>query len=566
MRGTLYYGDCLTVMQDMNLGSVDLIYLDPPFNSNRSYNAIYKDATGRPLPDQIDAFCDMWTLDEEREEVIRFMPVLLRQAGVDDSAARLWQLWMNALRGTQPRLLAYLSYMTERLVQMKPLLKPTGSVYLHCDPTASHYIKVIMDAIFGHDNFKNEIIWRRTNAHPLSIRKFESITDTILYYSRGHRFVFNGDRSPMSEKQVEALYDKIDAKGRFTTTDLSGGKAGGKDAYKPFKSIRPPAGRAWAPPQLSKLPQWAQDSLRPDYSNLGQLEKCHALDEIGLIYWTRNGKPRLKRYLEDEPTQWVPNLWTDITPAGKEERLGYATQKPLALLERIIRASTNEGDTVLDPFCGCATTLEAAHNLNRKWIGIDIAYHAIKHVVMPRLQERLILYEGADFVVRGEPRTFEAAQDLWTRDKYHFQSWAISVVDGLPTNKRTADGGIDGRLHFASPNVTSEQSMAIEVKGGKNVSIRDLRALRGVLEADEAWMAGLIILHPLGTVKERNFRKFMAQAGQVDVFGMQYPRMQMLTVQDLLDGKRFHAPSGVVRGSRQGVLLSPLTYSANESI
>ena len=506
MTNVLWYGDCLTVMQDMNLGSVDLIYLDPPFNSNRAYNAIYRDATGRPLPDQIDAFCDMWTLDEEREEVIRFMPVLLRQAGVDDSAARLWQLWMNALRGTQPRLLAYLSYMTERLVQMKPLLKPTGTIYLHCDPTASHYIKVIMDAIFRHDNFLNEVVW--------TYRKW---TNTASSFQKNHDIILAYARK----------------KGAHTFNKLFD-----EDA-----------------PQQAKFQRgWDSNVVRGGIRQLIVYDRVKASAKI-----EHGGYDRIV-YRDKQTAVALPDYWAiPILNSQARERIGYATQKPLVLLERIIQASSKEGDTVFDPFCGCATTLEAAHNLGRRWIGIDIAYHAIKHVVMPRLQERLRLYEGTDFVVRGEPRTFDAAQDLWTRDKYHFQSWAISLADGLPTNKRTADGGIDGRLHFASPNVTSEQSMAIEVKGGRNVSIRDLRALRGVLEADEAWMAGLIILHPLGTIKERNFRQFMAQAGQVEVFGMQYPRMQMLSVQELLDGKRFRAPSGVTRGSRQGVLLSPST-------
>ena len=539
MKNTLWFGDCLTIMRDnMNLGSVDLIYLDPPFNSNRAYNAIYKDATGRPLPDQIDAFCDMWTLDAQREDAIRFMPVLLRQAGIDDSAARLWQLWMNALRGTQPRLLAYLSYMTERLVQMKPILKPTGSIYLHCDPTASHYIKIIMDAIFGHENFRNEITWQRTESHNTAER-YGNVADILLYYSKSDKPTWNPQYQPYGDAQM-GRFRHVDASGRrYKLDDLTAPRPNSDSGKFEWRGTKPGATRGWGY-KIEHLEAW--------WAN-------------GRIQTKRDGTPRmdgLKVYLDEAEGKPLQNVWVDVhrIPNTSSERLGYDTQKPLALLERIIRASTNEGDTVLDPFCGCATTLEAAHNLNRKWIGIDIAYHAIKHVVMPRLQDRLRLIEGTDFVVDGVPSTFEAAQDLWTRDKYHFQSWAISIVDGLPTNKRTADGGIDGRLHFASPNVTSEQSMALEVKGGRNVSIGDLRALRGVLEADEAWMAGLIILHPLGVVKKRNFQRFMAQAGQADVFGMTFPRMQMLTVQEILDGKRFHAPSGVARGTGQGVLIS----------
>ena len=182
----LYYGDCLTIMQDMPLGSIDLIYLDPPFNSNRSYNAIYKDETGNPLPDQIEAFCDAWELDEERERVIRAMPVLMREAGIDDSAARLWQLWMNSLRNTQPRLLAYMSYMTERLIVMQRILKPTGTIYFHCDPTASHYVKVMMDAVFGHRNYRNEIIWAYRR-WPAKQNDFQRMHDVILRYSKEFR-------------------------------------------------------------------------------------------------------------------------------------------------------------------------------------------------------------------------------------------------------------------------------------------------------------------------------------------------------------------------------------------
>ncbi len=193
----LYYGDCLTIMRDhMKLGSVDLIYLDPPFNSNREYNAIYKDETGNPLPDQIEAFCDLWELDEERERALRHMPILMREAGIDDDAVDFWRLWTSALRNTQPRLLAYLSYMVERLLPMKGLLKPTGSIYLHCDPTASHYIKVMIDAIFGHENFRNEIAWKRTSTHSDS-KTWSRVSDTILFYTRGKKFTWNTPPHPI---------------------------------------------------------------------------------------------------------------------------------------------------------------------------------------------------------------------------------------------------------------------------------------------------------------------------------------------------------------------------------
>ncbi|MBC6428806.1 MAG: site-specific DNA-methyltransferase [Cellvibrionales bacterium] len=464
----LCYGDCLTILQDMPPESVDLIYLDPPFNSNRDYNAIYKDETGRPLPDQIEAFCDSWALDAVRERAIRDMPILMREAGVEDELAEFWRAWPNALRKTQPRLLAYLSYMTERLLSMRRLLKPTGSIYLHCDPTASHYLKIIMDAVFGHGNFLNEIIWSyRTGG--VSKHWFGRKHDVLLYYARSkgsHVFhvakekSYNRDNKPYRFKGVEEFQD---AEGKWYT--------------------------------------------------MASMRDVWELNAIG---------------------------------RSSKERLGYATQKPLALLERIIKASSNEGDLVLDPFCGCATTIEAAHRLGRRWVGIDIAIHAIKRVAAVRLQDRLGLKDGIDFVIEGVPHSLEGARDLWRRDPYHFQKWAVEQVDGFVTARKAADGGIDGRLYFDTGGKQLE-SMLLEVKGGANVGIGVVRDLRGVLEREGVPMAGLILLEEPAQRKERNFQQEMAQAGDLEVNGVLYPRMQMLSVAEILAGKRFRTPS-VARG------------------
>ena len=496
----LYYGDCLTIMRDhMGVESVDLIYLDPPFNSNREYNAIYKDETGRPLPDQIEAFNDLWELDEDRERAIRALPILMREQGVDDAVAEFWRVWVNALRNTQPRLLAYLSYMVERLLWMKVVLKPTGSVYLHCDPTASHYIKVMMDGVFGHRNFRNEIVWHYSGWNARLKSKFNSRHDVVFFYAGGKNPTFNSYADPW--KDEEEYVTKVKQKVRVD----EGGR----------KYILSDAGR---------------------------------------------GKGRVKRFLDEAMKYGRPasDVWfIDRLSSSSKERLGYATQKPLALLERIIKASSNPGDVVFDPFCGCATTLEAAHKLGRQWIGVDIAIHAVKRVAAIRLRDRLGLVEGRDFTIEGVPHSLEGAQDLWDRDKYHFQKWAVEQVDGFVTSKRTVDGGIDGRLYFAMPTTHGLgghgdlQSMAIEVKGGKNVSISDLRALRGVLDNDRAVMAGLIVMEPLGPTQERNFHRFMADAGDLDILGMKYARMQMLTVPEILEGKRFATPGAVGRGLAQ---------------
>ncbi|MDE0398921.1 MAG: site-specific DNA-methyltransferase [Candidatus Poribacteria bacterium] len=482
----LYYGDCLTVMRDMPVRSVDLIYLDPPFNSNRTYNAIYKDETGNPLPDQIEAFCDQWTLDPERERAIRAMPVLMVDSGIDDTVAQFWKTWTDALRKTQPRLLAYLAYMVERLIWMKLVLKPTGSIYLHCDPTASHYIKIMMDGVFGHGNFRNEIVWHRSRGFKRkTARQFTQKNDIVLFYAKDiQSHVFNTQYKPHKAEYVRRFKKDVD-------------------------------GRLY------------RDDVNP----------------------TRGGRRRI--YLDETQGDIIDNVWSDIPPVNPnaKERLGYATQKPLALLERIIKASSNKGDVVFDPFCGCATTLEAAHKLGRKWIGIDIAIHAIKRVAKVRLEDRLGLVEGRDFVIDGVPRSFEGAYDLWERDTYQFQKWCVEQVDGFVTTKRTADGGIDGRLYFSVPGERSLQSMVLEVKGGKNVNISHIRALGNVLDTSGALMAGLIILHPLTERRHRNYQQEMAQAGDTEIDGALYPRMQMLTVQEILDGKRFDTPGA--RGKRE---------------
>ncbi|MBC6429131.1 MAG: hypothetical protein GDA55_07910 [Cellvibrionales bacterium] len=480
----LYYGDNLTIMQEMEPASVDLIYLDPPFNSNRSYNAIYKDETGRPLPDQIDAFCDLWTLNEEHERAIRHMPVILREAGLDDETVEFWRLWMNALRKTQPTMLAYLSYMMQRLIVMKRLLRPTGSIYLHCDPTASHYIKVMMDVVFGNKNFLNEIAWCYKSGGA-SKRWFARKHDVLLYYAHS---------------KGSHLFHPI----KIKSYGQSGGGQGGKVKYH-------------------------KDSQ-------GTYSIVSARD------W------------------WEISMLSTTHP----ERLGYATQKPLALLERVIQASSNEGDTVLDPFCGCATTLEAAHRLKRNWIGIDIAIHAIKRVAAIRLGERCHLKQGKDFAIAGIPHSLEGAKDLWERDKYHFQKWAVEEVDGFVTAKRTADGGIDGRLYFDMPGQRDLQSMILEVKGGKNVSIADFRALHSVLEREEALMAGLITMEPLPDRQKTNFLKLAAQAGDLEMPGSirHYPKLQILSVPEILEGKRFATPTPM---GKSGSLQNRFSYAANPS-
>ena len=270
---TLWYGDCLTIIQGMKAQSVDLIYLDPPFNSNKNYHNIYKDETGRPLPDQVEAFCDMWTLDDERERALRHMPVLMREQGIDDDTVEFWRIWMNALRKTNPALLAYLSYMVERIVHMRALLRPTGSLYLHCDPTASHYIKVMLDGVFGHKNFRNEIVWKRTSAHA-DAKTMRSVHDCILQYTRSDSFTYNLQFAPYSQEHIERRYGNRDADGRrwmsdnLTAKGLSGG--GYTYTYRDVVSV-------WRVP----------------------LKRMETLDVEQRLHVTKRGGIRIKRYLDE---------------------------------------------------------------------------------------------------------------------------------------------------------------------------------------------------------------------------------------------------------------------------
>lgn len=470
----LYYGDCLQVMQQMAKDSVDLIYLDPPFNSNRAYNAIYKDETGRPLPDQIEAFCDLWTLNAETERAIRTVPKTMLQEGIDGSVVKFWQNWMNALRDTDEKLLAYLSYMTERLLQMKILLRPTGSIYLHCDPTASHYIKVVMDGVFGHENFRNEIIWCYTGPGNAK-RWFPRKHDCLLFYVKSDEHAtFNSD-------SIRIPYKKLNSQ--------KGGGIGG--------------------------------NLTPE--SIAEYEKQGKIPED---YW-----------LEDRD---------DMSPVGrrKNEYLGYPTQKPLSLLQRIIRASSNTNDVVFDPFCGCGTTLHAAQLENRKWIGIDIAIHAIKRVSAVRLQEKCHLKEDIDYEISGIPQSIEGAKDLHKRDPYQFQKWAVEMVEGFVTAKRSNDGGVDGRIYF--PDGDELKAMKLEVKGTKTIRPESLRALAGIIDEQDFPLGGFITLTTPKRIQRQHFEDFCRTKGTITIDGKEYPRLQVLCVEEILEGKMFETP--LVRG------------------
>lgn len=548
----LYYGDNLGIMQQLPAQSVDLIYLDPPFNSKQNYNLMYKTLTGRPVPEQAEAFCDTWEMDAQKQHLAETMPVLLQQHGVEDYYVEFWRLWIKALQKTQPHLLAYLIYMVQRLLYMKSLLKPSGSIYLHCDPEASHYIKIMMDGLFGHTNFRNEIVWKRTGSHGGS-KRWGPVHDTILFYTKGDKYTWNRVFQEYDPAYLDKFYRFNDDRGRYRLVTLTGAGIRTGDSGKPWRGVDPTtSGRHWALPSNALREEYPEKDL----SSLSTQEKLDLLDEAGLVYWPPKGSvPQQKRYSDENPGVQLQDIVTDVRPVGShaKERLGYPTQKPIPLLRRIIEASSNKGDVILDPFCGCGTTIYAAQETGRFWIGCDIAILAIK-LIREILGERYRLREDIEYEVAGIPASVEQAEELFKKDAFHFQTWAVERVGGFPMQRKVADRGIDGRLYFEAP--PDMKSMVISVKGG-GIHPTDIRDLRGVLEREsDAEIAGFISLKE----PTKGMRTEASEAGMYEHNGTKYPRIQLLTIKEIVEGKRaFQSPTKVVSRISTGQTLLPLT-------
>jgi site-specific DNA-methyltransferase (adenine-specific) len=371
-------------------------------------------------------------------------------------------------------MLAYLTMMAPRLVQLRRVLKPTGSLFLHCDPTASHYLKLLLDAVFGPERFLNEIIWKRTSAHGDASRRFAGVHDVILAYANSKGSIWNQTFAPYSDEYIKEHFVHVDSDGRlFRRSDL-----------------RSPHPR----PNLTYDYQASNGRLYRPHANgwAVSIDVMRQLDEEGRLFFPAKDDARLRRkiYLDESPGVLVSDVWTDLPPihASSQERLGYPTQKPEALLDRIIAASTNVGDVVLDPFCGCGTAIASAQKLGRRWIGIDITHLAIS-LIKVRLRDAF--GDMARYQVIGEPTTTEDAAALAESDKYQFQWWALGLVGARPVDqKKGADKGIDGRLYFHDGSEKTRQ-VIISVKGGK-LKATDLRDLRGVIDREKAEIGVLI--------------------------------------------------------------------------
>lgn len=412
-------------------------------------------------------------------------------------------------------IMAYLAMMAPRLVELHRVLKPTGSIYLHCDPTASHYLKTLMDAVFGIGNFKNEIIWKRTTAHS-DPNRFGRIHDTILFYTKDNGAIWNNVYVPYDNEYIETYYRYVDESGRrFLSRDLTAPAHGSDSGQYEWKGKRPSAGRMWA------------------YTK----ENMEEMERQGRIFYTKNGFPRLKQFLDEMPGIPAQSIWTDILNlrSWHEERLGYPTQKPEALLERIIEASSNEGHIVLDPFCGCGTAIVVAQKLNRKWIGIDITQAAIK-TIKKRLSDSFP--NNLKYETIGEPTTLTDAQVLAEQDPFQFQWWALGLVDARPAEgKKGADKGIDGRLYFHDDNSGRTKQIIFSVKAG-HTGVSHVRDLRGVLDREKAEIGVLITMQDT----TQPMRTEAASAGFYNSAWGKHPRIQLLPIEDLLNGKTIDYP------------------------
>jgi site-specific DNA-methyltransferase (adenine-specific) len=527
---TLFYGDNLPILREhVPDESVDLIYLDPPFNSNRSYNVLFREEGGQESAAQITAFEDTWhwnaTTQRTFEDLVTQSP---------EQVSRM----IGALREFvgQNQMMAYLVMMAARLVELHRVLKLTGSMYLHCDPTASHYLKVVLDTIFGPDNFRTEIIWQRTLAKAHMSRQLPNNHDVLLAYQKSNQATWNAD----------AMFQPYDL------SDLDP-KTAGKYTH------RDPDGRLY---QLDNLINPNPDRPNLTYEFLGVTkvwrwtkDRMQAAHEAGLVIQPAPGRvPRLKRYLDEQRGKPLGDIWTDIPPLNSQaaERLGYPTQKPLALLERIISASSNPGDLVLDPFCGCGTAVAAAQKLGRRWIGIDITHLSIA-LQKYRLEA---MFPSITYRVVGEPEDVDSAHQLAHDDRYQFQWWALSLVkarplggqEGSKAGKKGSDRGVDGLITFIDEAGGKAKQVLVQVKSG-HVKAGDIRDLKGTMEGQKAAMGLFVTLEPAS----RDMETESAAAGFYHSPGWNrdYPRLQILTVEELLHGAEVKMPQQALTTFKQ---------------
>ncbi len=465
----IWCGDNLEKLKHLPDGSVDLIYIDPPFNSNRNYEVFW---------------------GETKE----------KRAFEDRHAS------------TQ----AYIEFMRPRCVELARVLKKTGSFYYHCDWHASHYVKVMLDQVFGENQFQNEIVWKRSSAHSDS-KRYGANHDAIFFYSSSNKWTWNKQFTPYTDDYLDQNYRYKDEKGRrFRVSDMTANKPGGDVSYEwttpDGTKAKPYKGRYWA------------------YSK----ENMQEMHDAGLIYYRKTGMPMLKHYMDEMPGVSLQTFWDDIKPviSGSEERLGYPTQKPVALLDRIIRACSNKGDIVLDAFCGCGTALVAAQLLGRKWIGIDVSPTACR-VMAKRLWTDCRLTEGKDFVIRDLPRSEKQLREM---PPFEFENWAVIALGGIPNKVQVGDMGIDGKIYPVS--ATPERKgvkegfldfmdiwYPIQVKQKDKVGRPDIDSFEAAMMRNDR-TKGFIVSFDFTSDATREIGAFFKKTGKVII---------PLTVREILD-------------------------------
>ncbi len=519
---TLYYGDNLDILRRYVVDeSVDLVYLDPPFNSNADYNVLFREQGGAKAAAQIKAFEDTW---EWNIDAARAFEEIVESGGPVSQTLQACRQMLG-----ESNMTAYLAMMAPRLVELQRTLKPSGSLFLHCDPTASHYLKMLLDSVFGAENYRNEVIWQRTNAHNFKARSFHRIHDVIFFYSKCTKYKYHQMFVNFSPEQLARYEEEPDTGRLFTGQDLTiiGGNV------TEWRGTLPTAPRGWGM----------------------SLEQREALWNADMILKRKDGSPRLdgrKVYLDEKDGIPVGDIWTDIPRIANtsRERLGYPTQKPEALLNRIIESTTDIGDIILDPFCGCGTTISVAQQLGRPWIGIDITHLAIG-LIKHRLRDQFGDSISASYKVIGEPVSVPDAEGLAADDPFQFQAWALGLVGARAHQSKSADKGadrgIDGNLYFHDDPRGSTKRIILSVKAGQNVGVSMVRDLAGTVARENAEIGVLISM----SVPTAPMIKEAASAGfYTSPMGGKHAKVQILTIAELLDGKGIDYPSRSQRADR----------------
>ncbi|MCC7494998.1 MAG: restriction endonuclease [Fimbriimonadaceae bacterium] len=557
----LYFGDCLPVLRGFPDACIDLVYLDPPFNSKRDYNMVFAGQASADDTAQVKAFEDTWSFEGAEAD---FNYVVTHH----DRLSRILEALKLAYSDDRAMLntVGYLAVMAARLIELRRVLKTTGSLYLHCDPTASHYLKMVLDATFGPARFLNELIWQRTHAHG-GARRYGPVHDVLLLYGCSDSHCWTDPRLPHREPYLERHFRSVDAASgrRFQAITLTGSGVRHGDSGQPWRGVDPTSvGRHWAVPRAVLS--------RHGLAGRSPQEALDALDAAGLVHWPEKagGVPRLKHYADELDGASVQDVWSDINPisAHAAERLGYPTQKPLALLERIIAASSNPGDVVLDPFCGCGTAVVASQKLGRQWVGIDITSLATS-TIRKRLIESFpeafptpasIPVVGFPVDVAGAKELAGVGRELPPKEalatRHNFQNWILSLLpEARPKGaapKKGADQGIDGLWLWQDLDGATQRGL-ISVKSG-HVNASHVRDLVGTMQRESAAMGLLVTLEP----PSKAMLSEAAVAGRYELAQARasYPRVQVVTVEELLAGRLPETPStSRLRAFKQAVAV-----------